>query len=170
MSRTIATIQLALQLATPQLQPRAQVAAELSRLEREHQVDSLTIVAVIERESGGKADAVGKAGEIGLGQIMPSNFPSCREDPQGADCAGIKRLMLDWRMNLGMTAGLMEIMRTYCRNTVGSALAIYWLQEYQGHRGTCGHVKRKGRWVALPVPKGVTAVMKRRRELARRFG
>ena len=171
MSRTLAAIQLALQLVAPHFQPRAQAAVELRYLGEEFSIDPFTMIAVGERESGWDSRVVGKLGEVGIGQVMPSNFPSCRDDPNGDVCTGLRQYLHEWQFNLGMAMGLMSIQRDYCKAVVGSSLAIYWLQEYQGYAGTCGHRKdKRGRWRALPVPKGTLQVLARRRELARRFG
>lgn len=166
MTRSVAFLTAVLKLVAPSFEPRDEAAAELRELAKKHQLDPLTIVAVVERESGWDPRAIGKLGEVGLGQVMPSNNLTCRTD--GAACQEHKAALLDWRINLRETARLMAAHRAYCERVVGSSLAIYWLQEYQGVAGTCGHVRRLGRWEPKPVPKGVYAVLDRRRELARR--
>ena len=112
MSRTLAAIQLALQLVAPHFQPRAQAAVELRYLGEEFSIDPFTMIAVGERESGWDSRVVGKLGEVGIGQVMPSNFPSCRDDPNGDVCTGLRQYLHEWQFNLGMAMGLMSIQRT----------------------------------------------------------
>ncbi len=169
MIRSLASILAALHAVAPGFQPKAELATELRELGATHDLDPFTLMAVGERESRWRTDVIGKLGEVGPMQIMPVNFASCREDRAGDECEATLRVMSDWRRNLGFAAGLMQIQRDYCKRVVGSALAVHWLQEYQGYAGTCGHRKVRGRWVALPVPKGTSQVLERRRDLARRF-
>jgi hypothetical protein len=169
--RTLHAIMAALQLAAPDFHAKLEAARHFQQLERAHAVDAFTVVAVGERESGWRLGLVGKLGELGPMQVMPSNYPSCRAEPDGHACKHIKQQLADWRWNTREAVELMAYQRAYCKRVVGSALAVHWLQEYQGYAGTCGHRKDKaGRWRALPVPKGTRDVLARRRELARRFG
>lgn len=171
MIRSLVAIGAAMQLVAPQFQPRDAAVMELRCLGFKHDLDPYTIVAVVERESQWDAGARGKKGEVGLGQLMPTNYMDCADgDLFAVPCRRKVELLLDWRENLKATAALMAATRTYCQVAVRSSLAVHWLQEYQGYAGTCGHRKdARGRWVALPIPGGTMRVLERRRELARRF-
>lgn len=140
---------------------RAPAAAELCELSEARAFDPFTAVAVIHNESRGNTAAIGSAGEVGLGQVKPQN-------------AAHAEALLDWRINLAATVGAFGAWRSYCQRTVGTGLAVYWLQGYQGfdgsRRATCGHRLVRGRWRALPVPDLTLRVLAVRAKLARTLG
>jgi hypothetical protein len=174
-NRSVAVIAAALELVAPKFEPAAEASAYLRALALEHQLDPFTIIAVVRNESGWKPGAVNpRSGALGLGQIMPSNYPECRRAAAGPECTKIKQALLDWKYNLRETARTMATWRDFCGKRVGSRLAIHWLPGYQGldsRRGaTCGHKKRKRSWLPLKsVPKLTTKVLVKRRELEQRF-
>lgn len=176
MNRPLTAILAALEFVAPQFEPAREAAIHLRALAIEHQVDPLTIVAIVRAESGWVPSAINpRSGARGLGQIMPSNYGECRREPAGPECEKIKSDLLDWKFNLSETARVMHTWRDYCGKKVGSRLAIHWLPGYQGldseRRATCGHRKVRGRWAPLKsVPKFTRAVLARRHELERRFG
>jgi hypothetical protein len=175
MIRSLAAILAALEFLAPEFEPAREASAHVRALAIQHGLDPFTILAVVRHESGWKPAAVNpRTGAMGLGQIMPSNYKPCREDPYGAECIAIKTNLLTWKYNLTETAITLARWRDYCGDKVDSRLAIHWLPGYQGfdlRRGaTCGHRKFRGRWVALKtVPKFTQTVLARRRDLEKRF-
>jgi hypothetical protein len=175
--RSIAVIVRALELASPgwseQLPPREEVAAHVRELARAGSFDPFTLIAVVENESRWRPTVIGGLGEVGLGQIRPENFPECRGAGAGSEaCDGVRQALLGWRYNLQVAARLLTTWREYCRRRVGSALAVYWLQGYQGfdasRSASCGHVRERARWRALPIPALTRRILARRAELAER--
>lgn len=163
MIRAVAELVVALSIAAPNFSPRTDAAAELVELGRRHRLDPLTIVAVVKRESGWNPRAIGRLGEVGLGQVHANVMQPCRSS--GEVCDHYRSSLLDWRFNLRTTARLMEGWRTYCRRTVGSGLARFWLAGYGGRVGVCGHVRRAGRLVPLPIHPDDRRVLDDRRKL-----
>ncbi|HWA29033.1 MAG TPA: transglycosylase SLT domain-containing protein [Lacunisphaera sp.] len=161
MIRSVAALKAALAFVAAHFSPRAEAAEHLQELGRRYRVDPFTVVSVVTGESHWNPSVIGAAGEVGLGQVKPRS-------PEHAVA------LLDWRVNLTATAGALAAWREFCQKRVGSALAVYFLQGYQGYdanRGTtCGHRKVRGRWVAQPIPELTRKVLARRAELARRFG
>jgi hypothetical protein len=174
-NRSLAAIVAALELVAPKFEPAAEASAYLKALAGQYQLDPFTIIAVVRSESGWRPDAINpRTGALGLGQIMPSNYPECRSAPDGAECKKIKRELLEWRHNLAETARTMATWRDFCGKKVGSRLAIHWLPGYQGldfkRRATCGHRKHRRGWAPLKaVPKLTTKVLAKRRELELQF-
>lgn len=167
---SVAMLLAALQVVAPNFGPKLEAAQALHKFEEDLQIDGLLLAVVAEHESHWDSSVVGKLGELGITQIMPSNYVSCRLGPQEV-CDARKRTLVDWRFNLNEAAELMASQRNYCKRVVGSGRVTFWLQEFQGYRSTCGHVKlRDGRWHALPTPKVTRDVLARWRELRKRFG
>jgi len=168
--RSIAQLVAALNIAAPGFQPKHEAAATLRELGSELRFDPLTLVAVVENESRWKTGAISDDGSFGLSQIRAINFRECREEPEGSHCEWRKQALLGWRFNLILAAEYFVAARERCRTVVGTGLAQYWLQSFQGfdrsRKATCGHVKRRGRWVALEVPALTKKILARRRELA----
>jgi Transglycosylase SLT domain len=173
--RSLAAVLAALEFVAPKFEHAQEASAHVRALAIEHDLDPFTIVAVVRHESGWKPEAVNpRTGALGLGQIMPSNYRVCREQPEGAECVALKSSLLEWKYNLSETAKTLATWRDYCGRKVGSRLAIHWLPGYQGldmdRRATCGHRQRRGRWIALKsVPKLTQRILARRRELEKRF-
>lgn len=165
----------ALEFVAPKFEHAERASVQVRALAIEHDLDPFTIIAVVRHESGWKPEAVNpRTGARGLGQIMPSNYPVCREHPDGAECAAIQAKLLDWEYNLTETAKTLSTWRDYCGKKVGSRLAIHWLPGYQGldmkRRATCGHRKHRRGWLPLKsVPKLTQRILARRRELEMRF-
>jgi hypothetical protein len=174
MIRSLAAILAALEFVAPEFEPAREASAHVRALAIQHDLDPFTIVAVVRHESGWQPGAVNpRTGATGLGQILPNNYKPCRENPEGAECTAVKSNLLDWKYNLSETALMLARWRDYCGDKVGSRLAIHWLPGYQGfdlqRRTTCGHRKRRNRWVAVTIPKFTETVLARRRELEKRF-
>lgn len=62
------------------LASRAEIMAEVNRYAAKHKIPAALVVAVIERESKFDPFAKGKAGEIGLMQLMPPGKPGAPEE------------------------------------------------------------------------------------------
>lgn len=175
MWRPLALIQLAIHLSCPTLP--ASLTESYARILREQagtrHFDPITVVAIVENESHWHASVVDGSGCVGLGQICLSNYPTCREDPQGKLCAAQKRLLLDGGYNLITIAQEITQWRKYCRRLTGKpALLRRWLYGYQGHASRdpsrqCGMRKTRHGWVDLPKPALVKKILRRRAELAR---
>jgi len=161
-------ISAALKLAAPHFPHQHDAAVLLRQLGAEYRIDPLTEVALVDLESDWYPRAVSPADAYGLGQVRLTNFVPCQEDLAGAGCDAVRERLFDWRENLRLTARFMASWRSYCSRTVGSALAVHWLQGYNGRRGfTCGHVHKRGRWVAVEVSSYARGVMARRRQIIR---
>jgi hypothetical protein len=161
-SRSLAAILCALKLSAPGFEPKAEAAPVLRALGNLNQHDPFTLIAVVELESRWDPTAVNpRSGAVGLGQVLPAG----EDDAEG---------LLDWRVNLIRSSGLLATWREHCREKVGSALAVHWLQGYSGHdyvnKTSCGHRRERDRWRAVKVPAYVKKVLAKRRELARRCG
>jgi Transglycosylase SLT domain len=168
--RSLATILAALNVAAPGLPNKPAVADTLQEFGEKYHYDPLTMVAVVENESRWQTGAISSDGSYGLAQIRAVNFEDCRADPDGIDCTWWKTALLGWRMNLMIASGYFAASREHCKKTVGTGLATYWLQAFQGfddtRKTTCGHVRRGKRWAALPVPELTRKILARRKELA----
>jgi soluble lytic murein transglycosylase-like protein len=103
--RSVAAILAALEFVAPKFELAHQASVHVRALAIEHDLDPFTIIAVVHHESGWKPEAVNpRTFALGLGQIMPSNYAACRQDPEGAECATIKSSLLEWKYILTETA------------------------------------------------------------------
>lgn len=160
MIRTLAAILCALNAQAPTFPHKGEAAPLLRELARRHEFDPFTMVAYVHGESRWQPDAVNpSSGATGLGQILPRDA----EDQER---------LLEWRYNLTRSAAGFSTWREFCRERVGSPLAVHWLQGIGGwdvpQKTTCGHRWTRRGWVAVPVPRYVTNLMAKRRALIRR--
>ncbi len=172
MIRSVAFLAYVLSTVAPSFQPRQEAARYLSELGAKHGFDALTLVAIVKGESDWRPGIVSKNGrDFGLAQIRATNFRECRPSTYDEkSCDWRKQSLLHWRMNLMLAANMIQANREYCNRLVGDDMAIHWLQAFQGYdsnRGTvCGHVRRHGRWFAMPVPALTRKVLAERKRLA----
>lgn len=150
---------------------------------RRHGIQPATTIALIAHESHWRAGAEGDctaAGcrAIGLGQIHYEHVGACRHDPDpvhdpGRECLRVRESLRDGEHNLRLTIRLLGRWRTTCQKRVGRADARAVLSGYAGLSRPpsrwCGRAYRRGRWVALPVHKGVAEVLALRARLLRSF-
>lgn len=170
MIRSAAFLISVLSNVAPGFQPRAAAAEALRDLGARHRFDPLTLVAIVEGESAWRPAIVSKDGrDFGLSQVRSTNFKSCRESRTSEQCQAIERVLLEWKFNLDFAAILIWENRERCERVVGSGLAKFWLQAFQGYdstRGTtCGHRRVGKRWVAGPIPELTRKVLARRKAL-----
>ncbi|MBQ9089149.1 MAG: transglycosylase SLT domain-containing protein [Lentisphaeria bacterium] len=59
---------------------RQEIAAEIGRFSAKHRLPAALVYSVVEQESKFDSTAVGKAGEIGLMQLMPPGKPGAPEE------------------------------------------------------------------------------------------
>jgi hypothetical protein len=171
--RAVPFLMSVLSSVAPSFPEREAAAHTLAELGRTHRFDPVTLIAIVEGESAWRPTVISSNGrDFGLSQIRATNFRECQTATlDERQCAWRKQSLLHWKMNLTLAAGLIKANRERCKRVVGSNLASYWLQAFQGYdstRGTtCGHRRVGKRWVAGPVPRLTRKVLKRRRELAR---
>ncbi|MDE2022223.1 MAG: hypothetical protein KGI71_04935 [Patescibacteria group bacterium] len=126
--------------------------------------DALTIVALIDRETGWHANAVSSDGRyLGLGQIA-WRYRCARgvATVHRARCATERRRLLDGRYNLRAVLHIIDQWRTTCRTTVG------WISAYEGARRPTG--QRCGQPQEAQDPPRVTlAILARAEELRRQL-
>lgn len=176
MLRSLAVIVAAIRFSAPDLSPAtAKVYARTVQAEaRNHHFDPFTMIAMVHFESHWRAEAESPGGDVGLGQVRLSNYAFCRSEPQGERCQAKRAALKNGSHNLRVVAGLITRNREFCRKRTGRpALFRYWLASYQGtnRRGAghwCGQVKKKGRWVDLPVRRVTSRVMAYRIRLIKR--
>jgi hypothetical protein len=171
MIRSLAAILHALSIVAPNFFQQHAAAGLLRELGARHGFDPLTLVAIVDHESHWYASAISKNGrDYGLAQIEATNYATCRAPVLVEECDSRKRWLLEWDNNLNEAAALIEANREFCKAKIGSTLAVYWLQQFQGfgatRHTTCGHVRRHGKWVAVEVPAMTREVLARRMELA----
>ncbi len=129
-------------------------------------VPQAVLDALMWHESRGIASATNRYGCVGLYQICPASLPVCR-GPEGvaAPACGAKlAALLDPAENTRTAIEQLAGWRSYCLRTVHRARIVDILSGYGGYDGpgrTCGHVRRGGRWVPGPVPRGVLEVLRR---------
>ncbi len=160
MLRPLISILCGLNAAAPSFPHKAEAAPLVRDLAAEHGHDPFTTIAYVESESGWIAGSINpRSGATGLGQVLPKDDADQLE-------------LLGWRYNLKRTAVMFHDWRAICERRVGTGLLVYWMQGMKGWdavRGTvCGHVRVGKRWKPLPIPKAVTKMAERRRELVRR--
>lgn len=169
MIRSLAILLHALELAAPHFHEKRAAAVELRELGARLHFDPLLEVSIVENESHWIQSAVSSDGSVGLAQPRLANFAECRE-PVSAACDRRRAMLLNWRENLAVGAKLIASWKAYCKRTVGTELAIRWLQGFQGfdatHHRTCGFKRIGKRWVAAQVPGLTRKVLARRKELA----
>lgn len=176
MIRSALCIKLAIGLAQPTMsvELKAHYAAVLQQEAKQRHFDPLTVVAVIENESGWRAGLVGGLRNqcVGLGQHCLHVHAYCRDtDYLGARCQARRAWLLNGENNLRATSAAVTRWRAYCRRLTGrSALFHRWLYGYQGHAANdstrqCGMRKTVRGWVDLPKPALVRRVMRRRIQL-----
>lgn len=86
-----------------------------------YEVDWRTIMAVILLESGGRADAVSKAGAVGLMQVMPKEAgPAFTDRPSGA-------FLKDPVINIAYGTYLLRNLVKYYNGDLKMALAAYYM-------------------------------------------
>jgi hypothetical protein len=99
---------------------------------------------------------------VGLAQIRDRNYAGCAAD--GPTCDRVRVQLLEPHWNLRQAFRLFRLAKNYCAKR-GYTKAVHWLNLPTGwdavRRSTCGH--RNGK--ALPIPKGIQWLMKRRAEL-----
>jgi hypothetical protein len=128
-------------------------------------IDPWLEVAIVRNESRWIPSVVGGTNTmcIGLGQICLT----C--DPNEAACAKRKAELLIPDVNLRVTAQMLSAARSYCKKRTGHAEERHYLAVYQGidaKRGTvCGQVKRRGRWVTVPMHPLTKKVLRSRDEM-----
>jgi len=161
---TLRAITLALHLVAPGY-ARNGYPALLARLEREHGIDAILMIADVDGETRWNPSLINETrwGQmVGLAQIRDRNFEACADD--GPECEAVRARLLKPRWNLIQAFRLFAWAKNYCTKR-GYPSAVHWLQMPRGfdavRHTTCGH--RNGK--ALPIPKGITWLMKRRREL-----
>lgn len=172
MIRSVSAILAALQTVAPGFPEQRAAAVHVQVLAEAGDFDPYTLLVHVDHETRWKPDAIGLYGGVeyvGLGQIRLLNYRACQDDLGSQACADVRESLLDWRFNLDQTAKSFVMWRGYCQEKVGTGAAKYWLQGITGwdaKRGTtCGHKRGK----ALPVPKPVLDLLKRRAALAAQF-
>jgi hypothetical protein len=157
--RSLATMLHVLSLLAPDFGPKHEAAVLLNELGAQHGFDPATLAVMVAKESKWHPGAIGKGGAyIGLAQIRLANFRDDRREQ-----------LLNWRYNLTTAASYIEFWREHCRETVGSSLAVYWLQGWQGfdavNHTTCGHRMVRGKWRPVAVPERVKRTLELRKEV-----
>ncbi len=177
MIRALVVILHALTIAAPGFAPKREAALHVQRLAERLEFDPLTLVALVEHESRWNPRAFNPdTWAVGLGQVLLEHFPECVPaepfSPMDLEpCSRIRARLEDWRYNLTWTAVAFRGWRAYCLYHVGTGEARYYLQGYQGfdakRHATCGHVRTRSGWRALPIPKLTRRVLARRSEFER---
>jgi hypothetical protein len=179
MLRSLAAIAVAINLSAPGL-PDALVdtyAVVVRDESLEHELDPLLVVAVVRNESRWFASAQNHRTDcVGLGGICLRGFPVCQDPDRRDECVLLKGHLLEPVWNLRVTAAMLESNRDFCEARVGHASTADWLSSYQGfndrpgRRGVwCNHVRIRGRWVRVAVPRLTQRVIAYRDALARRL-
>lgn len=168
MLRSVAFMMHVLAISAPHFHQRTEAAKLLSELGVRYGFDPVTEVAIVENESHWQSSAESSDGSFGLTQPRLVNFAECR-DIESASCEARRKSLLDWRTNLVVGAKLIAAWKQYCKRTMGTELAVRWLQGFQGfdatHHQTCGFRRVGKRWVAAEVPALTRKVLARRKEL-----
>ncbi len=164
---SLRAIALALRLAAPHYVGNG-FPELLAKLERQHHVDAILMVADVEHETGWNYRAVNETrwGQmVGLAQIRDRNFVGCAEE--GPQCDRLRVQLIEPRWNLIQAFRLFSLAKSYCTKR-GYPQAVHWLSMPTGwdavRHSTCGHIDGK----PLPIPKGIQWLMNRRKQLLSR--
>lgn len=127
--------------ANPGAEVRARLyAAQIEYVAVPARIDPYLVVALIERESGWHEGAVGKRGELGLGQLMPHSDATRGYDSHPS-------VLLMYPVNIRLTVAWLVHVRAVCR-TPDPAL---FLSAYKGIK------KRGGKCVATGYSRAIVA-------------
>lgn len=174
---TIVAMLLSLHPGLP-LQQAQRYAAIIDSEGRRQGIQAVTTVALVSHESHWRARAESRDGEdIGLGQIRARYVGACRHDPDPVhnprrECLRVRESLRYGEYNLRLTIAVLTRWRKTCRKQTGRSWARDVLSGYAGlshpsKRQWCGRAFRRGRWVALPLHKGVADVLRLRARLLR---
>lgn len=165
-------------LACRPAMPRAEAdryAAIVARAD----VDPLTIVALVDRETGWVSRAFSSDGRyLGLGQVAWRFRPACargRATVHRSRCATERRRLLDGAYNLHAVLEIIDEWRTTCRTITGQwATEAGWLAAYEGanrppDRACALERDSTGRWSPLSLPRVVVEIQDRSQALRRQL-
>jgi len=115
---------------------------EVAQREQTRQRAAL-VAALIEHESGGDPAAVNKvSGALGLGQILPSTRPQCK-DPDSTECAAEKARLLDPAYNRRLMASYLKIQERICLSKTSRKTSIKGIiMSYGGWNRTAATARR----------------------------
>lgn len=152
---------------------------------KKHHLDPVTLIVLINGESGWNPQLVNSIGCIGLGQhCLQFQYKFCRKgaDYDKAACDAKKAPYFNGPFNLSATAGAISANRRMCntktnkRTKKGRSQWRHWMPSYGGYNKPkqgiwCGQkrvrTKRGYRWRNVPIPKRINKYMQQRKRIIR---
>lgn len=154
--------------------PAAEARSYAAIVAEHDEVDPITAVALVDRETGWHANAISSDGRyLGLGQIAWRY--RCKRGAATVHrgrCGDERRRLLDGRYNLRTMYQIIKDWRTVCRATTGlEATEAGWISAYEGAATrslVCG-LRRlgPGQWEPAPIPRVTLEILDRAEALRR---
>ena len=149
---------------------------------KRNNLDPVTLIVLINGESGWNSSRVNSIGCIGLGQhCLQFQFKFCQKGASynKAQCDAKKAPYFNGPFNLRATASSITVNRKFCNKKTNKRSKKtrnqwrHWMPSYGGynnHKGNrvwCGQRKVKGRWRNVKIPKRIRTYMERRKRIIR---